>query len=257
MPVYLMYHEIELPGRPMCQSEPGYVRYVVPESAFRAQLTWLKQNGWQGISVGDALRQFNTRDIVITFDDGCETDLITAAPLLSELGFRATFYITVNFLEKPGFLSRSQLRQLADQGFEIGCHSMTHSHLDDLDQRQLRCEIADSKTALEQVTGLPVEHFSCPGGRWNRKVVEVARAAGYLSMATSRASANSPNTDLFALGRVVVMRGTKEAKFHRLCKGQDLWSMRLQDSSRALAKRFLGNTIYDRLRSGLLLRRIR
>jgi peptidoglycan/xylan/chitin deacetylase (PgdA/CDA1 family) len=257
MPVYLMYHEIELPGRAMCQSEPGYVRYVVPESAFRVQLLWLKQNGWQGVSVGQALQHSDVREIVITFDDGCESDLITAAPLLSELGFRATFYIAVNFLDKPGFLSRSQLRQLSNQGFEIGCHSMTHPHLDDLDQRQLRYEIADSKTALEQVTGLPVEHFSCPGGRWNRRVVEVARAAGYRSMATSRASANASNTDSFSLGRVVVMRGTKQPKFQRLCEGQGLWSMRLQDSSRTLAKRFLGNTIYDRLRSGLLLRRIR
>ena len=27
--VFLMYHELELPGRRLCQSEPGYVRYIL------------------------------------------------------------------------------------------------------------------------------------------------------------------------------------------------------------------------------------
>jgi len=28
--VFLMYHELELPGRKLSQSEPGYVRYILP-----------------------------------------------------------------------------------------------------------------------------------------------------------------------------------------------------------------------------------
>jgi peptidoglycan/xylan/chitin deacetylase (PgdA/CDA1 family) len=252
MPVYLMYHEIELPGRPMCQSEPGYVRYVVQAALFQSQLAWLKQNAWHGLSVGQALREHNSRNIVITFDDGCETDLITAAPLLRELGFNATFYITVNFLDKPGFLTRLQLRELAGLGFEIGCHSMTHPHLNDLNPEQLHYEIVDAKHALEEITGCAVDHFSCPGGRWNRRVVETAKEAGYRSLATSRAAANAPGNDRFLLGRVVVMRGTSQTAFQHLCRGQGLWRMRFQDSGRALVKRILGNTTYDRLRSRLL-----
>ncbi|MGA2255620.1 MAG: polysaccharide deacetylase family protein, partial [Thermoguttaceae bacterium] len=194
MPVYLMYHEIELPGRSMCQSEPGYVRYVVKESAFHDQLTWLKDHGWQGLSVGQALETERTQDVALTFDDGCETDLLTAAPLLRQLLYNATFYITVGFLGNRGFLSRAQLRELTDQGFEIGCHSMTHAYLSDLGAKELHYEIADSKQALEQITGRPVEHFSCPGGRLNSRVVEVAREAGYRSLATSRMVGNSPRT---------------------------------------------------------------
>lgn len=252
MPVYLMYHEIELPGRSMCQSEPGYVRYVVKESAFYAQLTWLKDNGWRGLSVGQALDAERAQDIVLTFDDGCETDLITAAPLLGQLGYNATFYITVGFLGNRGFLSRAQLRQLSDRGFEIGCHSMTHPYLSDLEAKKLHHEIADSKKELEQIIGRPVQHFSCPGGRWNNRVVEVARDSGYRSLATSRMARNSSRTDPFALGRVVVMRGTDEAAFQQLCQGHGLLRMRLQDSARALTKQILGNRVYDRLRARLL-----
>lgn len=252
MPIYLMYHEIELPGRPMCQGEPGYVRYVVQEAALFAQFSWLRQNGWRGLNVGQALQAGGTRDIVLTFDDGCETDLIIAAPLLHELGYSATFYVTAGFLGKRGFLTRSQLRQLSDAGFEIGCHSMSHPHLDDLDPGQLRHEIGDAKKALEEITGRSIDHFSCPGGRWTQKVVEKAKESGYRSLATSRASTNPPGADPFSLGRVVVMRGTDQPSFERLCHGQGLLGMRLQDSGRALTKRLLGNAVYDRIRTRLL-----
>jgi peptidoglycan/xylan/chitin deacetylase (PgdA/CDA1 family) len=252
MPVYLMYHEIELPGRSMCQSAPGYVRYVVKESTFRDQLTWMKDNGWHGLSVGQALATECTQDVALTFDDGCETDLITAAPLLRQLQYNATFYITVGFLGNRGFLSNAQLRELSDQGFEIGCHSMTHAYLSDLCAKDLQYEMVDSKKALEQITGRSVEHFSCPGGRWSSRVAKVARKAGYQSLATSRMAENTSGTDPFALGRVVVMRATDETSFQLLCRGHGLWRMRLQDWPRGLAQQILGNRVYDRLRARLL-----
>jgi hypothetical protein len=39
--VFLMYHELESPGRPLCQSEAEYVRYIVRTSDF----TWALRSG--------------------------------------------------------------------------------------------------------------------------------------------------------------------------------------------------------------------
>src|ERR1700687_614245 len=185
--VYLMYHELEIPGRRLCQSEPGYARYVLPEPNFRAQMDHLKGDGWQGLSVSKALAFPKGRNVTITFDDGCETDLLAAAPILRRAGFNATLFITCGRLGKPGYLSPAQLKELSGQGFEIGCHSMTHPYLTDLDARGLRHEISDAKSELEQIIGQPVDHFSCPGGRCDRRVVTVARADGYRTGATRRA----------------------------------------------------------------------
>jgi len=93
--VFLMYHELEILGRPLCQSEPGYARYVLPDSDFRAQMDHLKGHGWQGLSLGQALQFAEGPNVTITFDDGCETDLLAAAPILRQAGFNATFFITV------------------------------------------------------------------------------------------------------------------------------------------------------------------
>jgi peptidoglycan/xylan/chitin deacetylase (PgdA/CDA1 family) len=250
--VYLMYHELELPNRPLCQDEPGYVRYIVSAADFRAHMQSVKDSGRRGLSVSEGLGNPNAPGVAITFDDGCETDLITAAPLLREFGFNATFYVTVGFLDRRGYLSRAQLRALSDLGLEIGSHSMTHPYLSDLTQEQLNREIAVSRQELEQLTGHSVVHFSCPGGRWDERVAATARDAGYRSVATSRAAANSPTADPYSLGRVAIMRGTKLATFEDQSKGHGLWSIRLRDSARASAKRLLGNSVYDRVRARIL-----
>ena len=51
--VFLMYHELELAGRTLAQSEPGYVRYILPEPAFRSQIDWLRNNGYHFVGVDD------------------------------------------------------------------------------------------------------------------------------------------------------------------------------------------------------------
>src|ERR1039457_6328447 len=109
-------------------------------------MPWLKENGWQGLNVSQALSNPAQPSVCITFDDGCETDLIAAAPLLRQFGFSATFYLTAGFLGTPGYLTASQVRELDQQGFQIGCHSMTHSYLSDLTEPELKREVVDRKS---------------------------------------------------------------------------------------------------------------
>jgi len=250
--VFLMYHELEVPGRAVSRSEPGYIRYILAENSFKTQMNWLAQNGWRGLSTGDALAYPDGKSVAITFDDGCETDFVTAAPILKEHGFNATFYVTAGFMGKPGYMIPAQLQQLSALGFEIGCHSMTHAYLDDLDPMALQREIADAGKKLEDMTGRKVAHFSCPGGRLNERVITVAREGGYRSLATSSARVNTPATDPFLLGRVAIMRDFMLTSFGEVCEGKSLWRMRLNESLRGTAKQIMGNTLYDRFRELLL-----
>src|SRR5437016_14504912 len=100
---------------------------------------------------------------------------------------------------------------------------MTHAYLSDLSDDALQAEIANSKNELEQMTGRSIEHFSCPGGRWDKRVARFARQAGYRSVATSRSVANSSRSDPFCIGRVSVMRGTYNRLFQHVFIGQGLW----------------------------------
>lgn len=250
--VFLMYHELELPGRKPVQSEPGYVRYTLPLDQFRKQMHWMKDSGLQGLSVTDALRYPQSPSVCITFDDGCETDLIAAAPLLREFDFGATFFITAGFIDTPGFLSSTQLRELDSLGFEIGCHSMTHPYLSDLPDSEQRREIVDAKLRIEQILGHYIQHFSCPGGRYDERTLEIARRAGFRTVSNSEFHPNSARTNIYKLGRVAMLRDTPLARFAATCRGNGLWRKRWQDSARQSIRRALGNRAYDRLRTSLL-----
>ena len=250
--VFLMYHELALPNRALCHREPGYTRYVVSASDFRCQIEQLAKEGWRGTRVTEAIESYDGKTVCITFDDGCETDLLYAAPTLKEFGFAATFYITVGFLGKPGYLSEAQVRNLSALGFELGCHSLTHPYLPDIDDARLNAETAGAKDRLEQISGGSVEHFSCPGGRWDRRVTEAVKAAGFRSMATSRTGINLADTDPFRLARIAVLSGTPDEVFMRQSRGQGLLGTQFKEKARESAKRLLGNSAYDSLRSLIL-----
>ena len=211
----------------------------------------MKEMGWRGVSVSEAL-DYSPQTVAITFDDGCETDLLFAAPILQECGFGTTFYITTGFVGKPGYLQPAQVRELCALEFELGCHSMTHAYLNDLDEAGLQREMVEAKSELEQIAGCRVEHFSCPGGRHNLRVAATARQAGYRTVATSHIHANSLTSDPYALGRVAVMRGTPPAKVAALISGRGLKAHELTHRLLAGTKRVLGNSIYDRLRELVL-----
>jgi peptidoglycan/xylan/chitin deacetylase (PgdA/CDA1 family) len=250
--VFLMYHELELAGRKLCQSEPGYVRYILPLETFREQMEWLKKSGWRGLNVSEALQYRAEPTVCVTFDDGCETDLIAATPVLREFGFNATFYVTAGFVGTPGYLSRDQVRDLDEQGFQIGCHSMTHAYLSDIAEPDLRREIVDAKRQIEEIVGHAIEHFSCPGGRYDQRTLQMARESGFVTVTNSQFHANSASTNRYELGRVAMLRDISIAEFSSICQGRGLWKKRLQHNAHRTVQWSLGNHTYDRLRAILL-----
>ena len=249
-----MYHELERPGHALCQNQPGYVRYVLRQDEFQTQLALLSEDGLQGLNVSQDRASDRPGGVVITFDDGSETDLTVAAPLLLSRGFNATFYLVAGFVGRPGYLSAAQATELAGMGFEVGCHSMTHAYLAGLSEKELEIEVVEAKDRLEQVLGQRVNHFSCPGGRWSSGVARMARQAGYQTVATSRVGTNSASSNSFCLSRVAVMRGLAPADFLRITRGRGLALQRLSQSLRSTAQRALGDSRYDRLRGEWLRR---
>ncbi|MGI8497993.1 MAG: polysaccharide deacetylase family protein [Gemmatimonadaceae bacterium] len=251
--VILMYHELELPGRELCEEGTGYRRYVVAATDFRAQLARLGAGDARATSVSEALAAPpGPRSVAITFDDGCETDLITAAPALAERGYGATFYVTVGRVGRSGYLATRQVRELSDLGFEIGCHSLSHAYLPGLSPTRLEQEIGESKDSLEGLTGRPVIALSCPGGRWSRRVADAARARGYESVATSRIGTVSPNADPFDLPRVAIMRDMSASDVEAVTRAQGLRARWIRAAALDAAKRVLGDNTYERLRATAL-----
>ncbi|PYX98530.1 MAG: hypothetical protein DMG64_09415 [Acidobacteria bacterium] len=122
--------------------------------------------------------------ITTSWDDGHPLD-VRIAELLAEHGMTGTFFIPLRNQTRPR-LSAGDLRSLSDSGFEIGSHGMLHRNLLAVPRSELRWEIADSKSELEQLIGRRVSLFCYPIGRHNKEIVSEVERAGYDGARTIR-----------------------------------------------------------------------
>jgi peptidoglycan/xylan/chitin deacetylase (PgdA/CDA1 family) len=242
--VCLTYHDLGVPNEPAGRTSSGHSSYLVSGSAFASQMSYLRGQGLKGCKVSEAL-QGDKSGVALTFDDGTSSDIELAAPALSYAGFTATFYIVTSRVDRPGYLSRSDLRRLSDLGFEIGSRSVTNSFLPGLGPDGLRHELCDSKDQLEHWIGAPVSHFSCPFGGYTPSVIAAATEAGYISFATSQIGVNKAGAAV--LRRVAVLRSTSLQTFERICAGKALMYPRVRQVVLSGLRSAIGFAAYSRL----------
>jgi peptidoglycan/xylan/chitin deacetylase (PgdA/CDA1 family) len=191
----------------------------VPPSDFAAQLAYLAEHGYRTIGLeevagylaGERRDPPPPRSVVLTFDDGYRDNYEAAYPLLKKHGFRATIFMVSGFVDRPGYLTWAQLREMAASGITIGGHTLSHPDLTRLKPVDVMREVAESKAILEHGIGRPVHFFAYPSGRYNQQVVEALKAAGYQGAVTVNHSLRHDLTDRFTLGRVRVSGGQRVA----------------------------------------------
>ncbi len=102
-------------------------------------------------------------------------------------------------------LTREMVASMAEQGVEIGGHTVSHPILTSLDDQDARAEIENGKTELEAITGRPVRLFAYPNGKtgmdYDDRHVRMAREAGFAAAFTTTPGAASKRHDLFQLPR--------------------------------------------------------
>ena len=92
--------------------------------------------------------------VILNFDDGRRTQFAHAKPILDKYGFKTTFYIVYNHIEKKsGFMNRREVTQLYEEGHDMGSHSMDHLDLSKPSTNDLEFEIRRSKNVWK-ITGL-------------------------------------------------------------------------------------------------------
>ncbi len=123
--------------------------------------------------------------VCITVDDGNASDMEIVAPALRERNMGASFFVPVGLLGQSGYMSKSDVRQLAEAGFVIGSHGMKHLDWRKLNDDDLRCEVHDSRQILEQMIGRSVREASCPFGSYDLRVLRFLKQAGYRRVYTS------------------------------------------------------------------------
>lgn len=214
MPVsILMYHMVTEP-----QSETE-ARLCRTPADFRRDMEQIRAAGYTVLSLKDVLeglsgtRTLPQRAAAITFDDGVACVLEKALPILQEFGYPSTAFIVSGLvgqhnawgdafgLPRRRLLTRTETKALADEGVDIGSHTVSHIWLEKAQSDLIVREVRDSKAALEDMTGRPVLHFAYPFGSWNAAVKRAVIDAGYTGACSTLPGRTRQGADPFLLCR--------------------------------------------------------
>lgn len=92
----------------------------------------------------------------------------------------------------------------------IGAHTLSHPILTRIPNDSALAEIRDSKSRLEQETGVPVEFFAYPNGSrddFNAEIVAMVKACGYRAACSTISAEHFDVIDRFSLPRTDVTEG--------------------------------------------------
>ena len=192
--------------------------YNVNPDNFRKQMVTLKSLGYSAIPVSLLVQVIKEggdlppRPVVITFDDGYEDVYENAYPILKELGFSANLYLIAKYLDQPGYLTKDQILEMQNAGWEFGSHSLTHSHLKTLSSGSLVNEVDHSRQVLIDELQLPITTFAYPYGERNDFVVQIVQQQYQAAQGLGESNEHSSDT-LFFLSRREVGSKTDMRKF--------------------------------------------
>jgi len=121
--------------------------------------------------------------VTTSWDDGHPLDF-RVAELLNKYDLPGTFYVPLENPERP-VMTRSQIKQLAEAGFEIGGHTLTHTTLTAISLTQAEQEILGCKRILQDCVGEAIQMFCYPGGHYNKILLDKVQKAGYIGARTA------------------------------------------------------------------------
>ena len=225
--IVLCYHRLEEKPRPKDA-------LAITPAEFEKEMQTIKASGFTVIPMQDFLawrrgdKDIPSKSAVITIDDGYVSGYDTAWPILKKFGYPFTMFVYVNYIGSGGkSISWDQLAEMRDAGVDIQSHTYSHANLRNPNDRYavdkhtfeliqndvktlgpdgwLRKEVVESKNVLEKQLGIKVNALAYPFGKYDQKVRDLIKAAGYEAAFTVYGQRISHSTPAFdQLGRYAV-----------------------------------------------------
>ncbi|HEV3321788.1 MAG TPA: polysaccharide deacetylase family protein [Solirubrobacteraceae bacterium] len=211
----LMYHVINPP--PAGAPYPGL---YVPTEEFAEQMQALAHAGFRAVTLDRLWASWREgaplpagKPIVLTFDNGYQSQYTNALPVLRRLGWEGVENLQLTGLPpSQGGLSPEQVHGLIAAGWELDTQGFSHADLATLDPSELHYQVAVARTEVKRLYHVPVNWFCYPSGQYNAAVVAAVQAAGYRGSTTVVPGWAQPGGDPDRLPRLRVLGGTSGAQ---------------------------------------------
>jgi peptidoglycan/xylan/chitin deacetylase (PgdA/CDA1 family) len=190
----LCYHHIREIGMP-ARADRGY---EVTVAQFKAQMKALADSGYQTI-LPDQLYNYlvygdklPSKPVMITYDDTDEEQFSIAKPEMDKYGFKGVYFLMTISIGRPRYMTKEQIKQLADEGHAVASHTWDHHRVDrykfenTIEERGVKKvvndwdqQLAKTKQTIEAITGKPVQDFAYPFGIWSKDGIPEIKKRGY------------------------------------------------------------------------------
>ena len=188
------------------------------KTSFTRQMDQLLAAGQAVFADSSSSDSTGRRRIAVTFDDGYQSVLRNAMPVLVERNIPFIIFMATKYMgEKPGWMSDKkhpyseerlisgdQLRSLQEGMVKIGSHTHSHAYLGDADRETLVKELTLSKTTLEGLLFREVNLLSLPYGSMDRDTLRYSRMAGYKTLFLNVPYPETMDEDVCLIGRTHV-----------------------------------------------------
>ncbi|HTA05203.1 MAG TPA: polysaccharide deacetylase family protein, partial [Solirubrobacteraceae bacterium] len=149
------------------------------------------------------------KPIVLTFDNGYQSQYTQALPVLQRLGWVAVENIQLSGLPpSQGGLLQRQIKGLVSAGWELDTQGYSHADLVTLDESELHYQVTVARETVQRRYGVPVNWFCYPSGHYDSRVIAEVKAAGYTGSTTVVPGWAHPDEDPYRLHRLRVLGGT-------------------------------------------------
>ena len=182
--------------------------YIIPPAVFLNHIKVFADSGYHTV-LPDELYAYLVsgaplpeKPVMLTFDDTDLEQFTVAVPAMKEHGFKGVFFIMTVSLTRPHYMSKEQVKQLADEGHAIGSHTWDHHNLKKYTGEDWVTQIEKPSHLLETITGKPIYYFAYPFGLWNKEAILELKKRG-IKAAFQLADKRDPLEPLYTIRRII------------------------------------------------------
>lgn len=105
-------------------------------------------------------------------------DIDKILEILEENNVKITFFMVGDWIEKYP----EAVKKVYEAGHEIGTHSDTHPHVNNLSYEENVKQLENSNDKIEKITGTRTNLYRTPYGEYNQTVIKAAQDKGYYTI---------------------------------------------------------------------------
>lgn len=202
----LCYHHIR--EAKQGQSET-FKSYSVSPSQFASQMKALKDSGYETVlpgqlynylAFGDALP---AKPVMLTFDDTDLEQFTIGAKEMEKYGFRGVYFLMTISINRPRYMNKEQIKQLADSGHAVESHTWDHSMVTKYQGDDWEKQFVKPRKTIEDISGKTANYFAYPFGLWNTAAIPELEKAGF-KMAFILSTKRDSTKPLYTVRRMIV-----------------------------------------------------